>query len=395
MVLTAPKPGEGLKTIEISRESFPGMFDVFVDLAQTKFDFLDVEKDLTDVERGELESKGVLLPKENRPQLPLYECTLADVAGITGDIGPEKPVVNDSFRFEPFDLSKYASWARTKHISPAKPTAWIRSAITDIDLPYWLEQDEAEVLSQFVAGEPLKQDLDEKFLRKLIEAEILIRPGAFRQKCERLSGAIRTAKREFDSTKYTVIKNLLPPSHMRAMSRYYRQYVDHGFMVMGDPQVKRRYQQYNEPLAAFLQPQFKKLISELASEEVILSYVYAASYEEGAELQPHIDREQCEFSISFQVDYMPEPPDLISPWPLFVEPARLDGKLPKNGIIFGWDYIKNRENGEKTGIHLANGDGLIYRGRELVHYRYALPPGHRSTSLFFHFVRTSFNGGLE
>src|SRR2546427_12677317 len=97
MTLTAPKPGEGLQTIEISRESTPVMLDVFVDLAQTRFDFLDVEKDLSEVERVELESNGVLLPKENLPLLPLYECTLADVNGMTGDIGPEKPIVNDSF----------------------------------------------------------------------------------------------------------------------------------------------------------------------------------------------------------------------------------------------------------------------------------------------------------
>jgi hypothetical protein len=182
---------------------------------------------------------------------------------------------------------------------------------------------------------------------------------------------------------------------MRALARYYRQYVGQGFMYMGDVQVARRYQEHDEPLAAFLQPDFKKLVSDLVGDEVVRSYVYAASYIEGAELLPHVDREQCEYSISFQVDYEPEPSDGVSPWPLFVEPIQRDGETPADGIIFAWDNMDHRKDGNATAVYLANGDGLFYRGRDLVHYRYALPAGHRSTSLFFHFVSRTFKGELE
>jgi hypothetical protein len=38
---------------------------------------------------------------------------------------------------------------------------------------------------------------------------------------------------------------------------------------------------------------------------------------------------------------------------------------------------------------------LLYRGRELPHFRDVLPAGHSSTSIFFHYVREGFAGTLD
>jgi hypothetical protein len=48
-----------------------------------------------------------------------------------------------------------------------------------------------------------------------------------------------------------------------------------------------------------------------------------------------------------------------------------------------------------TAVYLASGDALIYKGRELIHYRYSLPENHQSTSLFFHYVPKNFAGHLH
>src|SRR5205085_12676542 len=124
------------------------------------------------------------------------------------------------------------------------------------------------------------------------------------------------------------------------------------------------------------------------------SYVYAASYKEGAVLDPHVDREQCEYSISLQVDYYPEPLDGISPWPLFLEPFVPPKDASASDRRFEQSEFKSDDE-LKRAVHLANGDGLLYKGRELVHYRNALPDGNRSTSLFFHYVSESFSGTLN
>jgi hypothetical protein len=43
----------------------------------------------------------------------------------------------------------------------------------------------------------------------------------------------------------------------------------------------------------------------------------------------------------------------------------------------------------------AIGDALLYRGREIAHFRDPLPEGRTSIQLFFHYVDEGFSGRLE
>ncbi len=163
-------------------------------------------------------------------------------------------------------------------------------------------------------------------------------------------------------------------------------------MPFGDSQVNRRYYQHNEPLAKFFHQNLTNLMSLIAGEEVKPSYVYAASYKEGASLQPHTDREACEFSFSFQVDYQPEQENHLSPWALYLSTKKASIDDPN---AFDWANFSPDLNDEDTkAVYLGIGDSLVYKGCELVHYRYALPAGHQSTSLFFHYVPKDFEGNL-
>jgi hypothetical protein len=143
-------------------------------------------------------------------------------------------------------------------------------------------------------------------------------------------------------------------------------------MKFGDTQVPRRFAEYGERVAQMLHGAFLPLMQRIVGSDVVPTYAYAAVYAEGAELEPHVDKEDCEYSFSFQLDYQPEPSDGISPWPLY-----LSSRPPSDRRV---DTKSDRA------IQLANGSFLAYKGRELVHYRTALPKGHRSTSLFFHYV---------
>jgi hypothetical protein len=106
-------------------------------------------------------------------------------------------------------------------------------------------------------------------------------------------------------------------------------------------------------------------------EPVKPSYVYLASYMSGADLKKHTDREQCEFSVTLCLDFSPEPA-LATSWPI-----RLDSS---SGTVTA---------------HQALGDGLVYRGTRVPHYRDVLPQGFTSTSLFFHYVPEDFSGRLN
>jgi hypothetical protein len=163
---------------------------------------------------------------------------------------------------------------------------------------------------------------------------------------------------------------LIHPFHIAALRRYYRHAIRRGAIRLGDEQSSRRYVAHNESVARFFHYQIANAVAAMAGEAIKPSYVYLASYLSGAELKKHTDREQCEFSVTLALDFSPEP-ELATSWPI-----RLD--TGKGSVA----------------VYQALGDGLVYRGTKVPHYRGALPEGHTSTSIFFHYVPADFRGPL-
>jgi hypothetical protein len=175
---------------------------------------------------------------------------------------------------------------------------------------------------------------------------------------------------EFASKHYAPVAQLIHPFHLSALRRYYRYLIRQGELKLGDSQSPRRYAMQNEAVACFFHHQLTATVSAVVQEPVKPSYVYLGAYLGGAELEAHIDREQCEFSVSLCIDYSPEP-SLATPWPLHLSTSS-----------------------GSTAVFQGIGDALVYCGRELMHSRCRLPLGNTSTSLFFHYVRESFSGPL-
>jgi len=384
LILVGPKRGAGTQSVRLERTSRPQLFEVLTELAATSLDFLEPEKDLLRDDIDFLRDHGFLVDPSEVPKMPSFACSLDEIE--VGDLvsASRELRVSKDFEFDPFDLTTFTSKIQESHLSPFRPIAWTRSLVFGVKVGYWLNPADAEIVSGFLPGEAVS-GLDPVLCERLLEAEILLDAGG--ERTAHRQQLLDRAGSSFRTKGYGVIEGLLPPHQMKAYRDFYRDYVSEGFMPFGDPQVRSRYRQHNEPLAAFLHKSLQPLMSLMAGVEVIPSYVYAASYKDGAVLDPHVDRPQCEYSISFQVDYEPETTDQISPWALCVEP------LGETGISdIGWDTI-NADAARK--FNLASGDALFYKGCELVHYRSALPDGARSTSLFFHFVPADFSGSLD
>lgn len=394
--IEVPVPDESKKSFYISNESNAELVEFILDLTRWGFNNFTAEE-LSDDERQLLLENGFLVAAKKAPQKPLFACFLDEIEPEFFLQLPDVKdlIVNPSFRFEPFDLANVSHLIHDNNFSPHFPIIWIKLPVTEIEIGYWLRNEYIEIGERLRAGEKIAFQIDAKVLANFVQAGILVNPAVLREKEKAIEQKFHDAQKLFSAQKYVAVEEILPPHYMKAMKIFFRQYVSNGFMPFKDSQVRLRFYQHNLPLAQFFHRDFTKLMSIIAGREVKPSYVYAASYVEDADLRPHIDREQCEYSISFQVDYQPEPEDDVSPWGLYVSPLE-NASDPSLGVFPWEDYpIDNPEGRNCRKVNLKSGDGLFYKGCELVHYRYPLPKGHKSTSLFFHYVTKEFQGKLN
>jgi hypothetical protein len=248
---------------------------------------------------------------------------------------------------------------------------WVRDPAAATLLPFWLGPELSAWLVGLQAGDPAPGALPPKAHHTLARAGVLV-SGDRGATCRRdWLEAISHAATQFRKEGYTPLGQLIHPFHLSALRRYYRHLIRTGQLALGDAQSSRRYVAHNESVARFFHHVLAATVAEIVAEAVKPSYVYLASYQEGARLEKHTDREQCEFSITFCLDYSPEP-RRATPWPL-----------------------RLHTGSSTVTVFQAIGDALLYRGRALPHSREPIPPGHTSTSIFFHYVRENLAGPLD
>jgi hypothetical protein len=385
IIVSCAKRRVGVQTLRLSRSVDSSLFEIFSDAAG--LEFIDPYRDFSLAERQRLQILGLIVEKEDQPQKPVFSCMLDEVEQTPLMGRQDDLIVNPTLRFEPFDLARFASRLNS-NLSPKQPISWVRTPLADIELGYWLSPEQAEIVSRFIPGETVNGEIDPSLMGKLSTARILVRSSELAAETAALEARVADARANFHNFGGALFNAIFPEHQMAAMRRYYRQYVAEGFMPFGDPQVPGRYYQYNEPLAALVHKNLRPLMSLIVGAEVKPSYVYAASYSAGATLEAHRDRPQCEFSISFQVDFEPHTVGEASSWPLYVETIN-ESSPPSTRDAASVDESC------ATAFYLKSGDGLFYKGHELSHFRRALPSGHTSTSLFFHYVPADFDGSLR
>jgi len=249
--------------------------------------------------------------------------------------------------------------------------AWVRSSSSGNVLPFWLGPEFDRIVQGLRPNEPMPSSTPENALRLLAAANILLPETPTGQQRVQREERIRAASVIFRAKGYASLADLIHPFHVAALRRYYRYLIRTGAIRLGDGQSPRRYVAYNEPVARYFHRDITTILSAVAGEPLKPSYVYVASYLSGAELKKHTDREQCEFSVTFSLDFSPEPA-LATPWPIHLDTPT--GKVT---------------------VYQGLGDSLAYRGTRLPHYRDPLPSGQTSTSIFFHYVAADLAGSLD
>jgi hypothetical protein len=249
--------------------------------------------------------------------------------------------------------------------------AWVCDPATNSLQPFWLGPRLEAVVASLQVGTPVPDTVPRDVLLLLAGAGILTTADHAERRLAEWAEVARKGARQFRERGYVPLGNLIHPFNLAALRRYYRHAVRRGEICLGDVQSARRYAAHNDGVARFFHHQIANTVSAIVGEAIKPSYVYLASYLSGADLKKHTDREQCEFSVTLCLDFSPEP-ELATSWPIRVD-------TPEGAVA----------------VYQALGDGLVYRGTKVPHYRDVLAEGHTSTSIFFHYVPADFSGELE
>ena len=139
-----------------------------------------------------------------------------------------------------------------------------------------------------------------------------------------------------------------------------------GDWSLGDAQVAGRYGWHNEHLARFFHHQLTDYIGRIVGVAVKPSYAYVSAYQGGAVLERHVDREQCEFTVSLLIERSAEG-EMVE-WPLYFDTP--DGTIEVFQVV---------------------GEAVLFRGTQLPHYRPPLADGQTYMSLLLHYVPADFS----
>jgi hypothetical protein len=171
---------------------------------------------------------------------------------------------------------------------------------------------------------------------------------------------------------YAVLREIVPAAQREELRHFVRELIARGyFPPPGDGQVERRSAIHNQPTIGSIHHGLAQIVSSVCAAPVKDSYCYLGCYEEGSVLERHKDRPQCAYNLSLVLD-MQGPGGEPPPWPIYLE---IDGRA--------------------EAVLLEVGDGLVYSGTDIWHWRDALPPGHKAIVCFYHFVPADFSGSLD
>jgi hypothetical protein len=247
---------------------------------------------------------------------------------------------------------------------------WVDDEATRAVTPYWLGPELAHLLVDLRPGQVLSGRPPEEALAILWQAQVIVTPDHAAR--ARLAWMARARIAAAQAPKgWAPLEGLLPAFHVGALRRYLRGAIRRGRLTLGDGQSDGRYTAHNEPAVAFFHRQLAEALSDAVGNRIVPSYSYVTAYQAGAALPPHTDREQCEYTFSLAIDATPEPAAQV-PWPLWLQ--------THDGAIAVWQHL---------------GDGLLFRGRYLPHWREQLGWDQTACNILFHYVDASYTGPLN
>ncbi|MGW3199161.1 sulfotransferase family protein [Streptomyces sp. NPDC001118] len=252
---------------------------------------------------------------------------------------------------------------------PGRPILWTDDPGTGALSPYWVRFEDSWALRALSPGQMLPEDFPEGLRAALAAAGALGSAEARAERAARYGASVTSGAEEFARSDACRIGGMVPFAQLTALLDYYERLIASGSWPLGDAQVRGRYGWHNESLCRFFHHQFTDLVGRLAGQPVRPSYAYVSAYRGGAVLNRHVDREQCEYTVSLLLGE--SGPGIRDGWPLYLDTPR----------------------GTLSVVHRP-GEAVLFRGTRVPHHRPPLPEGSTHTSLLFHYVPADFRRTL-
>jgi hypothetical protein len=250
------------------------------------------------------------------------------------------------------------------------PMLWANDSATDSWTPLWLRRSQAWLCSRLKPGFPPPGMLTGKLRDQMFTAGVLTTEEIIVHRQRHGEFLVRAGSEMLERLRYCKLPQLLDRVPCQALSAYYRQVIASGDWPLGDAQVQQRHGWHNERVAQFVHYQLTAIVSRVAGRSLKPTYSFASAYRGGAKLDAHMDREQCDYTLSLLVDE----------------------KIPVNGA--NWPLWFQTPDGQQD-VHMAVGDGVLFRGCELAHWRKAASTKHEQINLLFHFVPAEWAGVMD
>lgn len=159
-----------------------------------------------------------------------------------------------------------------------------------------------------------------------------------------------------ESLPLQVIDDVLDPEVLDLIQTYYRESITNNTWQLGDKQ-SNRYKAHNEPVSRIIHYELLPLIEKIVGKPMKPTYTYLSAYVKGAELPPHTDRKDCEYTVSFIIE---KPKDCN--WNIYLH-------TPQQPIKHKGRYDMKPPIDECIGVDCKSGGLMLFQGTDHIHFR--------------------------
>ena len=151
-----------------------------------------------------------------------------------------------------------------------------------------------------------------------------------------------------------IINDVISNELLNMLQSYYKKTINDKVWGLGDRQSKR-FKARNEPMSRFLHFEILPLIQKITGKRLKPSYTYLSSYTKESDLPPHTDNPDCQYTVSFLINYDVE-------WAIYYHKVKQPVKYKGRSNFLP-------ELNECLELYCNIGSLIIFTGTDHIHFR--------------------------